>query len=251
MEKDELVTQEVIKVIRVIDIIDNNNKEIVRDLIMEASEELQDSQMSEELQDSQMSEELQDSRVPELLMVERLHIGNTTGEEVVLDVTGDTVINGTLYIKHVADEEYYITGNSSPVATYNLLPGDGYRIVYADSTASVVNIILGTIDNNNFERNRRITFKDVSLELGTGSMHNVNIIVPNCGTRIEYYHNGVLTVSPNAGYSINTNGGAVTLRYFVSPIPNIANTWVIESQLLGQPRILPSIVSRPTSNRSK
>ena len=184
-----------------------------------------------------------------------LDIGNENTENIVLNITGHMIINGTIYAKHIADEELYLTNYHTSLVTYNLLPGDGTRIVYADSTTGVISIMLGTINNYYFERNRQITFKDISLQLGIGSTHDVNIVVPNCGTRIEYYHNGVLTVAPNAGYSINTNGGAVTLRYFISPIPNVTGTylgtWIVESQFLGQPRILPIIGSRSTNNRLK
>ena len=181
-----------------------------------------------------------------LTTMERLHVGESSDEhtgEAPLTVKGDTIINGTLYTRHIADEDLYIQ-----YGTHTILPHDGYRIIYADSTNGAVNIMLGSQDNHNFERNRRITIKDVSLEIGDGSAYNVNIIVPNCGTRIEYYRDGVLTAGVNAGYVINTNGGAVTLRYFMSSIPNVG-TWVIESQFIGQATWSRSLAT--TSNTNK
>jgi hypothetical protein len=180
-----------------------------------------------------------------LFALSQVHIGSMPDEmqeDVALNINGNVVINGTLHAKHIADEELYLEGNNSTKAiTYNLLPEDGYTIVYINSTEGPVNIILGTLINNKFERNRRILFKDVSLEYHSlGSMYNINIIVPHHNAminapRIEYYNGTKLTVGVNAGYAINSAGGGVTLRYYINF--NNIGTWVIESQFIGNARV--------------
>jgi len=189
-----------------------------------------------------------------LFALSHVHVGPMPDEiqtDVVLSTTGDVVINGTLHAKHIADGELYLEGNNlNKPAVYNLLPGDGYNIVYINSIESPVHIMLGTVINNKFERNRRILFKDISLQYhNLGAMYNINIIVPYRpdminAPRIEYYKGTRLTVGVNAGYAINSAGGSVTLRYYINS-DNIG-TWVIESQFIGNARSLSSNMVRLT-----
>lgn len=180
-----------------------------------------------------------------LFALSQAHIGSMIDElpeDVALNITGNVVINGTLHAKHVADEELYLEGNGSTKAvTYNLMPEDDYTVIYVNSMEGPINIMLGTVTNNKFERNRRILFKDVSLEYHSlGAMHNINIVVPHRADminapRIEYYNGPRLIIGVNAGYTINSAGGSVALRYHAKA-DNTGGTWLIESQFIGNAR---------------
>lgn len=119
-----------------------------------------------------------------------------------------------------------------------ILPSDRYNVIYANSVNGPINIYLGTGSDAIFRSSQLITIKDVSLEVAPFSAHNINIIVPDGPTRIEYYNNG-LTAGTNAGYALNSSGGAVTFRFVSLPLLGNTPTWVIESQFIGNPRVTP------------
>lgn len=157
----------------------------------------------------------------------------------------------------------YLEGTGGATSTYIISPSDNVDIVYANSINGQINIFLGTGDNVDFPDNHAITFKDVSLEFGSGSNYNILIFAPGAGAtgitgdtgttggsgasgslpllqasdvKIEYYNNGVLSSSSNAGYVLNTSGGAVTFDFARFTIPGSSPTWVIKDQFIGNPR---------------
>jgi len=130
--------------------------------------------------------------------------------------------------------------------TYVLHPSDSYDIIYANPINGTINIYLGQGLDNIFKRNKSLTFKDVTLEFGSASSHNVNILVDDpSGTtgmtpvKIEYY-NGGYTAGTNAGYALNSSGGSVTFVFTKFDIPGSIPTWTIKDQFIGNPRLLSS-----------
>lgn len=130
---------------------------------------------------------------------------------------------------------------------YNTIsPDSAPRIVYVDSSNNEVNIVLGTENEPFFRKNTAITFKDVSLAFlkNTGNSlkkgsYNINILVPcPAPVRMEFYQEE-LSVGYNCGYTINTEGGSVTLRYFSLEDESqglISPVWVITDQFIGNDR---------------
>lgn len=154
------------------------------------------------------------------------------------------LVAGDLLASNVVQNSLYINGTTSG-STQLISRGDGTDIVYVNPINGAVSVQLGTPKDQTFEDNRVITVKDTTLEFGTTSSHNINVLVPGAtgnatAVRIEHYVNGVLTVSNNASYVINTIGGAVTLRYAPALVPGALPTWVIMSKFDGNPRLLHS-----------
>lgn len=161
--------------------------------------------------------------------------------------------NGTFHnisISNINYNSHYIEGSSigssgstGMITEFNVLPGDGLNIIYANPIRGDIYINLGTNNNNVFNNNRLITIKDVTLEFSQSSSYNIYIWVPST-VRIENYANSTgcysLTASTGGAYILNTNGGSVTFRYFLSGIPGSLPTWVIENQFIGNPRINPT-----------
>ena len=194
-------------------------------------------------------------------------------KDTVLSANGDAYINGNLSVTgHVNSESatfetiFAATGSFQHISASNIdqysifvegisgntgitgsdiviTRGDGVNIVYANPAPGDIRIKLGSGDNPTFESNRQLVVKDVSLEFGPGSSHNVYVWVPN-GIRIEHYKiNGGsygMTASEAGIYVINSSGGSVTLRYMAPLFPGALPTWTIENQLLGNPRLLNS-----------
>lgn len=153
------------------------------------------------------------------------------------------IVSGTA---DIAIRSIYLegTGGADSASTYYISPSDNISVVYANSIGGQINLFLGT-DNADtfFPENKLITIKDVSLEFGSGSNYNVNILLPavaplpgNVDVKIEHYNNGVLASSTNAGYALNTSGGAVTFQFAWFDIPGSSPTWVIKDQFIGNPR---------------
>jgi hypothetical protein len=174
----------------------------------------------------------------------------TTPDSVVLDVNGDALIRGNLSAANIAQKDVYVAGSgvTGTIVTHVLTRGDGVNVVYVNPINGPVHIQLGTSEDPYFEPNRVIVVKDVTPEFNIGASHNVGIYVPvtwnEIPTRIEHYTNCTggtcITASTGGTYSLNSSGGAVTLRYMTLPIPGSYPTWVIESQLIGNPRLLTS-----------
>lgn len=202
-----------------------------------------------------------------LYALDRLHVGpelHLGPRNTVADINGNAYINGDLKVKghldtdsasfvtlavekanfqslsaaNIAHHSIFVEG-SSETANVSIVRGDGINVVYANPSRGDIRIQLGREPNPSFEANRQLTVKDVSLEFGSGSSHNIYLWVPN-RVRIEHYGNTGITVSDGGTYVLNSSGGAVTLRYASSFLPGALPTWVIENQLVGNPRILGS-----------
>lgn len=175
---------------------------------------------------------------------QNLNVGeNINGESATFNkVVSSNATFRNLSVSNLNHNSEYVSGNSGAqdnVVQFTVLPGDGLDVIYSNPNSGNIYVNLGSYSNNNFENNRIITIKDVTLEFTTGSSYNVYIWVPP-NTRIENYNSGSLTSSPGGAYILNSNGGSVTLRYFVSGLPGSLPTWVIESQFIGNPRAVSS-----------
>jgi hypothetical protein len=151
------------------------------------------------------------------------------------NIDADTITANKIMTNNIIQKSLYVGKGSNAT----IVPGDGVNIVYANPVDGRVDIHLGTGDNTSFEPNRTIIFKDVTLEVSPGSTNDV-LIWSTEGTRIEtYLADGGLTASNGGAYKLNSSGGAVTFRYVtldnkLGTLP----TWVIESQFVGNPRLL-------------
>lgn len=175
-------------------------------------------------------------------------------------VNGDLFVDGTIDANNIQQNSYVVIGATGG-DNITISPQDGINVVYADATQGDVGVMLGNTGDV-FESNRVITIKDATLEFSMGTSHNVFIGVPQ-GTRIETYlpmgngtdNNGYvgLTAADGGIYKLNSSGGSVTFRYFnQNPIPGALPTWVIESQFIGNPRLLGmSFVSSDKEIRAK
>lgn len=160
---------------------------------------------------------------------------------------------------NVSQNSVYLEGISGNTGIdITLIKGDGVNVIYANPAPGDVRIQLGTSTNPAFESNRQLLIKDASLEFGPGSSNNIYVWTP-AGIRIEYYGTGItggiygMTASEGGIYILNTSGGSVTFRYLNSVIPGSLPTWVIENQLIGNSRLLPSTGVRftPTDDNNK
>ncbi len=174
---------------------------------------------------------------------------------------GNIVVHDSLTVagNNFSAKSIYLEGTGGITGIiHTILPEDDVNIIYANPIGGTINIYLGTGTNNLFAPNRTIQIKDSTLEFGPGSAYNVNILVHDVSTvpgavpvRIEYY-NGGLTAGTNAGYALNTSGGAVTFTYSQLPIPGNAPTWVINNQFIGNPRLIGTGVTFiPTNDNIK
>ena len=205
----------------------------------------------------------------------RLHVGpihkKICSKQTVVDINGDVLVRGDINVKHnlnaesatfntivasngsiqnitannVIESDIYVEGVSSELNEKIISRGDGINLVYTYPKNGEIIILLGSDDNAIFETNRKLVIKDVTPEFSTGSSFNVKIKVPR-GIRIENYGqygqggSHGLTVTENGEYLLNSSGGCVSLRFSPSFIIGQLPTWVIESQLIGNPRILPA-----------
>jgi hypothetical protein len=133
-----------------------------------------------------------------------------------------------------------MTGATEAVIT--LLKGDGVEVIYADPSLCPVQIRLGTPESPNFEEDRRITIKDVSL-LGsiTTSPYNVTVSVPTQSitaleslTPIDVFSGRQYLTFAKKESVITTIGGSLTYRYLIHP--KLGPAWVLESYVIGNPR---------------
>jgi len=140
----------------------------------------------------------------------------------------------------------YVQAGLTGTTDFSVSRGDGVNIIYANSIHGNIRVQLGSGANSTFEANRALVIKDVSLEFGTGSAHNIYIWVPG-NIRIEHY--GLMSGTGSTGtygilasmggtYVLNSSGGSVTFRYVAPLVLGAVATWVIENQLIGNPRLL-------------
>ncbi|CAH6419995.1 Hypothetical protein HVR_LOCUS1051 [uncultured virus] len=169
------------------------------------------------------------------------------------NISSSNIVQNSIYVEGISGGtgqtgQTGITGITGPFVDITVTRGDGVNIVYANPAPGPIRIQLGTTASSTFESNRQLIIKDVSLEFGPGSSHNVYVWVP-AGIRIEYYTNSVtgstgptygMTASEGGIYILNTSGGSVTFRYVAPLIPGALPTWIIENQLVGNSRLLVS-----------
>lgn len=177
-----------------------------------------------------------------------LGIKATEDDEVLEDLNQTVLVRnlhvaGSLYATNIRQNSIYVVGNSTRDIYHQIVRGDGVDIIYVNSVDGIIWIQLGTSNNTEFEANRIITIKDVTLETNQSTSYNVNIIVPpaqigSLQTRIEYYNGKNLAVSSDklTGYVLNTAGGSVTYRYVEPFMPGQSATWIIQNQFLGNIR---------------
>ena len=191
-----------------------------------------------------------------LFALEKVNIGPIPEgvlDNAVLSVYGDSVLHGnvkagTITARNLVVESaeitdlrsgsLYIASSGGETGTTVIIrPEDQYDIIYVNTIGGLLRLQLGENAADIFRENQRITIKDVNPEFGNEPSYNADIIVPDGDVRIEFYNaDGFLTAGVNAGYALDTGGGAVTFRYSNFGIPGSFPTWVIESQFMGNPR---------------
>jgi hypothetical protein len=189
-----------------------------------------------------------------LYALNKLNIGaiSTTVSSQSLNVNGDAGINGDLIVsgsilaktikaeeinacildaEHISVYDTYVEAKTTS-QIFNLLPEDKTNIIYCNPINGDVNINFGDEDYYDFQVNRSITIKDVSI--ATNYYNNAYNIYIRAQTPmvIETYNNNQLTALPNRGYIINTAGGSVTFTFFKD-----TQCWVITTQFIGNTRL--------------
>lgn len=178
-----------------------------------------------------------------------LHVGPSFKDKIhgMLTVNGDAYIHNNLLVKDNIDTNTLtantiIVNNISQKSIYTnksltIVPHDGVSIIYANPINNTIDIYLKGI---NFEHNRELIIKDVTLSAGPGSSYDINIHATS-GTKIETYNTTISTalIPVNGGsYKLNTSGGSVTLRFAILDIAlDTLPVWLIQSQFNGNPRL--------------
>ena len=183
---------------------------------------------------------------------------NVTGVDkvkgkVMLAVDGDMYVSGNIYTGNHKSQHIYSSDINMQVkndtkldvvkdqhATYHYVdPKEVSSILYISPINGPVYIVLGKNGNVNFRENQEITIKDISLLCNEGASYNIYITVPsNQNTAIEHYGADCkLKVSSPGTYVLNTSNGSVTFRHMIGQ--NTRSCWLIESQFIGNPRVLP------------
>ena len=133
---------------------------------------------------------------------------------------------------------------------YHLNPKDNIGVLYVNPVNGPIYIILGSEDDEScqddeFKPNQLLTIKDVSQNFSEGSSYNVYVTVPTSyipsnQIYIQHYDASCrLKTSGPGTYVLNTSGGSVTYRFMKPPLIGGHSTWLIENQLVGNPRVLP------------
>jgi hypothetical protein len=108
--------------------------------------------------------------------------------------------------------------------TYDVAPLNQNVTILLDSTQA------------GFVNGQTISFKDITQVFQPTTPFNVLISVNN-DVYIETYDAiGQLQLVQNGTYTLNTTGGAVTLRYVAAPILGAKSSWVITNQFSGRDR---------------
>lgn len=130
------------------------------------------------------------------------------------------------------------SGNTGAYTEVTILPSPHHmqELIYVNPTSGTVNIKLGDRCQPYFAPGTVITIKDVSLQFGSGSNFNINIIPPGEMVMMEYYHNGILGAGKEFGYAINSDGGSVTFRYNAPFHRDMYPCWTIDNQFIGNIR---------------
>ena len=125
--------------------------------------------------------------------------------------------------------------------TFDLRTRDCVKIIYANPAKNDVYIKL----NSPKDENKHIIIKDITPNVSkTGTSYNIYISAVE--TKIEHYGFESCDVIPNASYGIvssyegtyvlNSSGGAVSFRFMPRLSKCVPSCWVIENQLIGNPR---------------
>jgi len=191
----------------------------------------------------------------------------------VLAINGDVYVSGHIYtgnlnasteakhvhadvggsiLKHKYDKYInakppnLIEGGLQNVTYYHISPSDNTNILYVNPIHGPVYIILGSESGEtNFNPNKSITIKDVSLMYNEGSSYNIYIttvasVKNHEQVYIEHYDASCrLKVSGPGTYVLNTSNGSVTYRYMKSLSANSKSCWLIDHQFIGNQRVLP------------
>jgi hypothetical protein len=161
-------------------------------------------------------------------------------------VNADTVVVQSLVaqtatINNVTSNDHYLAGSGGATGTHFIFrPTDNVDVLYVNTIGGQITIQLGESGADVFRSNQKLVIKDVNPEFGNEPSYNANIVVPPQGVRIEHYNGSTIVANTGAGYALNTGGGSVTFRYVNFGIPGALPTWVIESQLVGNPRVVPT-----------
>ena len=134
---------------------------------------------------------------------------------------------------------------------YHVNPKDNIGVLYVNPVNGPIYIVLGgneedeTCQDAEFKPNQLLTIKDVSQNFSVGSSYNVYITVPSSAIPsnqiyIQHYDATCkLKTSGPGTYILNTSGGSVVYRFMKAPLIGGHSTWLIESQFIGNPRVLP------------
>ena len=125
--------------------------------------------------------------------------------------------------------------------TFDLRTRDCVKIIYANPAKNDVYIKL----HSPKDENKHIIIKDITPNVSkTGTPYNIYISAVE--TKIEHYGFESCDVIPNASYGIvssyegtyvlNSSGGAVSFRFMPRLSKCVPSCWVIENQLIGNPR---------------
>lgn len=156
-------------------------------------------------------------------------------------VITDSLVAQTATVSHITSGGRYLAGSGGATGTTIIIrPGDNVDILYVNTIGGKITIQLGESGADVFHPNQKLVIKDVNPEFGGEPSYNANIVVPPQGVRIEHYNGSRIVANTGAGYALNTGGGSVTFRYSNFGLPGSLPTWVIESQLVGNPRIVPT-----------
>lgn len=169
-------------------------------------------------------------------------------------VVVQSLVAETATVNHVTSPDRYLAGSGGATGTtFILRPTDTIDIVYVNTIGGQITIQLGESGADVFRPNQKLVIKDVNPEFGNAASYNANIVVPPEGVRIEHYSGSTIVANTGAGYALNTGGGSVTFRYSNFGIPGSLPTWVIESQLVGNPRTVPTALPAigPASARQR
>ncbi len=175
--------------------------------------------------------------------------------KVLLAVNGDIYVSGQIFAgNHKISQEIHATDKinmnykkqkneleavkEQNATYYHVDPTESSSILYVSPINGPVYVVLGGKNGCvDFRSNQEITIKDTSLLHNDGASYNIYITVPNGNTAIEHYGADCkLKVSSPGTYVLNTSNGSVTFRHMAGNKP----CWLIESQFIGNPRVLPN-----------
>jgi len=156
---------------------------------------------------------------------------SVTGNVEAKTIKSEEIKTDILDAKHITIYNIYVETKTTS-QNLNILPEDNTNIIYGNPINGDINIFFGDTDYYDFQENRSITIKDVSIATNyNNNTYNIYIRTQN-PMIIETYYNNQLTALPNRGYIINSSGGSVTFTFFKE-----RQCWVITNQFIGNTRL--------------